>query len=104
MSEPIKKKRGRKPKAFPVVKPNEEQVVKQINSEEEKLILHLPITMNEIHNSDNDNRNDEELDIFIKPDDVHISNDSDSIELLKIDKSCVTILNKFQALRCWNSW
>jgi hypothetical protein len=64
--EVIKKKRGRKPKNFinPISKV--ENIINNVidtNSEDEKIIFHLPITINEINSYDNDNSN---LNIFIK--------------------------------------
>lgn len=80
MSE--KKKRGRKPKKMHIMKEipiNEET----INTEDEKIILHLPLTMNEIHNN-------EDLTIFIKPTEQK-SEDSD--ELLSVKTSQKTLNN-----------
>jgi hypothetical protein len=90
MSEIItKKKRGRKPKNFNNMIPKSDANViseDSINSEEEKVIFHLPITMSEINNNDNDTS------IFLKPEKpgqklqlqkLKSSEDSDSTELLK---------------------
>ena len=60
--EVIKKKRGRKPKNYinpALVKAN--NIIENINTEEEKIIFHLPITLTEINNQD-----DNSLNIFIK--------------------------------------
>lgn len=65
MSEIItKKKRGRKPKSYisSVNKNPDNQTDTNMNSEDEKIIFHLPITINEINNDDSAN-----LSIFIKP-------------------------------------
>ena len=64
--EVIKKKRGRKPKNYfnltPKVEDTANNVIDNTNSEDEKIIFHLPITINEINSYDNDNN----LNIFIK--------------------------------------
>ena len=62
----VKKKRGRKPKNhFIINQKNDNNIIilDNINSEDEKIIFHLPITINEINSYDNDNSN---LNIFIK--------------------------------------
>ena len=59
----IKKKRGRKPKNFnTLLQKNENANVSEdsVNSEDEKVILHLPITMDEI------NSNEIDMSLFIK--------------------------------------
>ena len=64
--EVVKKKRGRKPKNYFNTIAKVEDIINtedNINSEEEKIIFHLPITMNEINSYDN---NDNNLNIFIK--------------------------------------
>lgn len=48
MSEPIKKKRGRKPKNAYIYTPTQ-QVIDEIKTDEENIILHLPITLNDIN-------------------------------------------------------
>lgn len=64
--EVTKKKRGRKPKNYYSLATKTEETVNTIvdntNSEDEKIIFHLPITINEINSYDNDNN----LSIFIK--------------------------------------
>lgn len=92
MTEPIKKKRGRKPKALIQPKYDINEEIKQVNSEDEKVILHLPITMNDINNSNNNMfENNDDLDIFIKPNDNNIHNlsldSTDTNDVFKIDKS-----------------
>lgn len=90
MTEPIKKKRGRKPKILAVAKFELNEDVKQVNSEDDKVILHLPITMNDINNPQNDIlENNDDLDIFIKPNDNITAMDdlTDSNDIYKIDKS-----------------
>jgi len=59
----IKKKRGRKPKNFNIVINKNDTVthISNINSEEENIIFHLPITINEINNKEV-----EDCGIFIK--------------------------------------
>ena len=72
MTENIPKKRGRKPKNFNAIK---QYVIKDTieNTEEEKIIFHLPITMNEINSYDN---NDNNLNIFIKSEQDIIKNNN----------------------------
>ena len=89
MSEPIKKKRGRKPKVLAIPKQENIQEPKIINSEEETVILHLPITINDINNP-NDLNCENDLDIFIKPTEVLapiINQESSDNDYLKVDKS-----------------
>ena len=104
MSEIIKKKRGRKPKNYNIIKEapfNEES----INTEDEKIILHLPLTMNEINNND-------DLKIFIKPnEEMKEIEESDSIEILKtsqkviinnnVNKIITHVLNFDKNTKCW---
>jgi hypothetical protein len=75
----VKKKRGRKPKNYLItnlkVDKNINNLVENINSEEEKIIFHLPITINEINSYDNDNN----LNIFIKSE-LEINNKPTFIE------------------------
>jgi hypothetical protein len=94
MAEIIHKKRGRKPKNYNVIQPqieNDNKIVESINTDEEKIILHLPITINEINNFDNNDTSDNSL--FIKLDKEpnmvkiqsynNIINDTDSTDSLK---------------------
>jgi hypothetical protein len=109
MVEIIKKKRGRKPKNLNIIKEipvNEES----INTEDEKIILHLPLTMNEIHNND-------DLNIFIKPEEKkkeEILEKSDSVETINvtsqkiitnptnnINKIITHVLNFNKNTKCW---
>lgn len=88
MSEktPEKKKRGRKPKMFTMINKIDQTTVTNINTEEEKIILHLPVTINEINNSYivNDNNDYDMDDIFIKPENNNNNNcESDATENLK---------------------
>ena len=65
--EVIKKKRGRKPKNFINLTAKTDNNINNVidtNSEDEKIIFHLPITINEINSYDNDNNDN--LNIFIK--------------------------------------
>jgi len=93
MSEIItKKKRGRKPKNFNVMAPKIDNGVlseESINTEDEKVIFHLPITVNEINNIDNT-----DMSLFIKSEQedktsklqlqkIKSSDDSDLTETLK---------------------
>ena len=85
MSEIItKKKRGRKPKNYnPIIK-NETNCSTEENiiTEEEKIIYHLPITMDEINND----MSNTDMSMFIKPSDINLNKsleDSNSTESLK---------------------
>ena len=100
MSEIItKKKRGRKPKNFNsnIIKSDASTLPDEdVNSEEEKIIFHLPITMNEINNHEIAST---DMSIFIKNEkDIksydsklnlqkNKSSDSDSTETLKSSSS-----------------
>jgi hypothetical protein len=94
MSELItKKKRGRKPKNFNSIllkNKSETQIKDEMNSEEEKIILHIPVTIDEINileqvdtslfiKSENDIKKTNKL----ESQKVKISNDSESSENLK---------------------
>ena len=107
MSEIItKKKRGRKPKNFNnIIIKNENNCSTEDNiiTEEEKIIFHLPITMNEINNNDNP-----DMSIFIKSEkdinltkvNLHknkISEDSNSIESIKTSPYVNSNQNKILA-------
>lgn len=54
MTEPIKKKRGRKPKNYNSLLQKEDNIKSEekINSEDETIILHLPITIDEINSNE----------------------------------------------------
>lgn len=89
-----KKKRGRKPKNYtnPTIKSEDNiKVVENINSEDEKIIFHLPITINEINSYDNDN-----MSIFIKSEaDINKkiemnSEISEASEVLKVSETSDT--------------
>jgi hypothetical protein len=92
MSENIqKKKRGRKPKNFNIIQSKVENPVSEesVNTEDEKIIFHLPITIDEINANDN-----QDMGLFIKSEKElkepklvlqksKLSEDSDSTETLK---------------------
>jgi hypothetical protein len=100
----LKKKRGRKPKNFNNILPKADNKITEesVNTEDEKIIFHLPITIDEINSSYN---NDNSLFIKSEKDIKNISNklslqkikssdESDSTEVLKsstINVNC----NKF---------
>lgn len=127
MSEIIpKKKRGRKPKNYNIIQSKNENnnvTEESINSEEEKIIFHLPITIDEINNIDN-----QDIGLFIKSEKeltdtklnlqkLRSSEDSDSTETLKttinnsivsklnlntsVNKIITTNLNFTQKTKCW---
>jgi len=117
--EIVKKKRGRKPKNYvnlTKIEDNINKVIENINSEDEKIIFHLPITINEINNYDNDNSN---LSIFIKSEldinkekeheieseisDILISENSNSKIYLNnsINNINTHILNFNSNTKCW---
>lgn len=103
MSEIItKKKRGRKPKNFnsTISKSDINITEESINTEEEKIIFHLPITMDEINNNENQDNS-----LFIKSEKdiknpklnlqkIKSSDESDSTETLKSSTINVSA-NKF---------
>jgi len=123
MAEIIHKKRGRKPKNYTIIHPqieNENKVLESINTDEEKIILHLPITINEINDFDNYDTVDNSL--FIKSDKeikIHaynnIVNDTDSTDSLRTpinnnyDKININTVQKIsthnlhftQNTKCW---
>jgi hypothetical protein len=124
MAEIIHKKRGRKPKNYTIIHSqieNENKVIESINTDEEKIILHLPITINEINDFDNYDTVDNSL--FIKSDKeikIHtynnIVNDTDTTDSLKTpinnsicDKISINTVQKIsthnlhftQNTKCW---
>lgn len=119
MSEILaKKKRGRKPKNFNVLisKNDTAQLASNINSEEENIIFHLPITINEINNKDT-----EDCGIFIKSENdinqLKITEDNETSESVtttmvmtqnnsmntnnSINKIMIHILNFTKNTKCW---
>jgi hypothetical protein len=116
--EVVKKKRGRKPKNYfatiPKVDENNNNVINVTNSEEEKIIFHLPITINEINSYDNDNNLNifikSEIDINTKPNLVE-SEQSEFISSENLDKNVYLnqsinninthILNFNSNTKCW---
>lgn len=117
MSELIKKKRGRKPKNLSnVVKLDLPPIIdNNVVSDEEKIIFHLPITINEINN------NDADMSLFIKDEPnskilVNNSDNSDSLDSLKtslissqtkiilnnsVNKITTHLLNFTKNSKCW---
>ncbi len=75
---PLKKKRGRKPKNYNFLLSKQTQPITEedVNTNEENIIFHLPITINEINNLDN-----ADLDLFIKQEHKELHDDSDNIML-----------------------
>ena len=96
MAEILKKKRGRKPKNFNsmIVKTESSKETENINTEEENIILHLPITMNEINEKDTD-----ESGIFIKSEkelqNLKITEDHETTDTIEksIVSSQINIMN-----------
>jgi hypothetical protein len=116
--EVVKKKRGRKPKNYinSVLKVADQvnNIVDIVNSEDEKVIFHLPITINEINSYDNDNNLSifikSELDIIKKNDIVNNSEESYVKSSETLDKSYLNtsinninthILNFNNNTKCW---
>lgn len=122
----LKKKRGRKPKNYNIIQPKNETInvsEESINSEEEKIIFHLPITIDEINNIDNQDmgffiKSEKELnDTKLNVQKPKLSEDSDSTETLKttvnnsvinkfsqnnsVNKIITTNLNFTQKTKCW---
>ena len=82
MSEITKKKRGRKPKNFNILPKSDVKITEEsINTEDEKIIFHLPITIDEINNNYNQDNS-----LFIKSE-KDIKNISDKLSLQKIKSS-----------------
>lgn len=116
MSEVLKKKRGRKPKNFNsfLVKTENNVETENVNTEEENIILHLPITINEINEKET-----EESGIFIKSEkelqQLKITEDNDTTENLhtsvissqtniinnNINKIMIYNLNFTKNTKCW---
>ena len=109
MTEVIKKKRGRKPKNYyNVISKPLDIINENINTDEEKIIFHLPITLDEINNVyDNDT-------LFINDDNIHnISNsnnsDSNSNTTINQNKFIINNMNKIitytvnftKNTKCW---
>ncbi len=91
-TEVVKKKRGRKPKTLITPKIDNSNDNKLVNSDEEKVILHLPITMNDINNSGYDNNDNNDLDVFIKPNEIInnnliVSSENNDISIHDHDKT-----------------
>jgi hypothetical protein len=115
--EVVKKKRGRKPKNYinSVLKVADTvNTVDIANSEDEKVIFHLPITINEINSYDNDNNLSifikSELDIIKKNDVINNSEMSDVKSSETLEKSYLNtsinninthILNFNSNTKCW---
>jgi hypothetical protein len=112
MTEIIKKKRGRKPKSFYNIKSeNLESINEYVNTEEEKIIFHLPITINEI-NDINNYENNEENDIFIKNDnkiydsstassDINTTTNQNTFIINNMNKVITHIMNCTKETKCW---
>jgi len=114
----IKKKRGRKPKNFNVLinKNDAVTLISNINSEEENIIFHLPITINEINNKEV-----EDCGIFIKSENdinkLKLTEDNETSESItttmatsmtntrnnnnSISKIMIHILNFTKNTKCW---
>jgi hypothetical protein len=109
MGEIIKKKRGRKPKYSILLNDNIENNDKIVNTEEENIILHLPITINEINQHNNNN----DIFLFCNKEDKIIDKDSENEELIKsssttnkiicnnINKIITHLLNINKHTKCW---
>lgn len=110
MSEIIKKKRGRKPKNFNTIKPELNTVNDvNINSDEEKIIFHLPITMNDIINHDTT----ADMSFFIKTEkdqkNIQQSKTTDESEINTIIQPTINTINKITTYalkftkntKCW---
>jgi hypothetical protein len=97
----IKKKRGRKPKNFNTfLQKIENNVITEdkVNSEDEKIILHLPITLSDINNyeSNNDSNNEStndpnnDMSLFIKSE-KDIKNNKLHLQKMKSSETSETI-------------
>lgn len=116
MSEIIQKKRGRKPKNFNMIQAkidNINEIDDVINTDEEKIIFHLPITVDEVNKCDhfdNTNITADNTSIFIKSEKdidyfkinikkTNSQDDSDSTESLKTTINT----NKFNQISAGNT-
>jgi hypothetical protein len=114
MSEIVKKKRGRKPKNLLNIIKNDlsPMIENNIISDEEKVIFHLPITINEINN------NEPEMSLFIKNENEikNTLSETDSLDSLKtslissqtkiilnnsVNKITTHLLNFTKNTKCW---
>jgi hypothetical protein len=108
--EIIKKKRGRKPKSYYIFKAEDSlKNSNPINSEEEKVILHLPITINEINTIEH-----ADTSIFIKNDitdqksiesasnsEYNTTCNKDKIVMNNINKILTHTITVNENTRCW---
>ncbi len=106
----VKKKRGRKPKNYNFILSKQNQTITEenVNSHEENIIFHLPITINEINNNDNN----KDLELFIKQDTKNETEESDNLKI-SINSSSTkmnnNVINKIQTYnlnfnkntKCW---
>ena len=91
MTENIPKKRGRKPKNFNAIK---QYVIKDTveNTEEEKIIYHLPLTIDDI----NENEKESDIDIFIKNENIININSESSESINKyVNSESINSVNKY---------
>lgn len=99
MVEIIKKKRGRKPKNINNLLLNNKQIINEdiVISEEEKIILHLPISMNQLNNND-------DMLIFMKNEEVPTksSSNSESSDVLLTSYYNNTIYNNVNKITTHN--
>jgi hypothetical protein len=122
MSEPIIKKRGRKPKQSKIenTKPIEEKIV---NSDEENIVLHLPITLKDVvgnttQNKDNDwfikseselikPKNQKKTQLILKKNETESSSSNEplitdtEVKQLNIPKIMTHTLNFGPESKCW---
>ena len=108
MSDIIKKKRGRKPKNFNILLQKNENIINNddIKTEEEKIILHIPITINDINLQENN-----DMSLFIKCENnkkstVHKNKTSEeSISIIDTNKNVNKIItynmNFNKNTKCW---
>lgn len=114
--EVVKKKRGRRPKNYYISK--SENINQHINSEDEKVILHLPININTINNNCSNNNSTlnftqnnveySETSIFIKHemeksvDSLTASdNNKDNIVINNINRIISHTINTDKNTKCW---
>jgi hypothetical protein len=92
----VKKKRGRKPKSLnTIIKPSIHSIIEdEIPSEEEQLILHLPITINNINNMSDESNDYDESQLFIKSDGkINCESEVESDTINTISKSNLLSIN-----------
>ena len=109
MSDQQKKKRGRKPKNLFLHVESKKPIIEDIKSEEENIILHLPITINDINNGGtNSYFIKQEKKKSVKSTKKQISEDSpqlsthhDNINYINVNKILIHSITITPTTKCW---